>query len=241
MLFLHGILGRGANWRTIARRFVELRPTWTAVLVDLRLHGDSAQAEPPHTVAEAAADLDSLQIDLPIRGVLGHSFGGKVALQWDGADLQEKWLIDSNPSARPHGTRAKTIALVIKALRAVPREASSRAEFVAELEAQRVVKPLAQWLAMNLERTDEGFRYPLDLDAIEAMLVDYFSLDLWPLVDERCRIVIGTRSWVFDAESKELAAKSAAQVFPVQAGHWVHADAPDSLLSLLSTGEPPSA
>src|SRR5207237_822421 len=31
--FLHGILGRGINLRTIARRFVEARPGWTAWLV----------------------------------------------------------------------------------------------------------------------------------------------------------------------------------------------------------------
>lgn len=41
MLFLHGILGTRANWRGIARRFVDARPGWGAVLVDLREHGES--------------------------------------------------------------------------------------------------------------------------------------------------------------------------------------------------------
>ena len=36
ILFLHGILGSGGNWRTFARRFVAARPDWAAVLVDLR-------------------------------------------------------------------------------------------------------------------------------------------------------------------------------------------------------------
>ena len=35
MLFLHGILGSGANWRTVARKIVAARPQWGAVLVDL--------------------------------------------------------------------------------------------------------------------------------------------------------------------------------------------------------------
>jgi len=39
--FLHGILGRGGNLRTIAKRFVEARPQWTAWLVDMRGHGRS--------------------------------------------------------------------------------------------------------------------------------------------------------------------------------------------------------
>ena len=34
MLFLHGILGSGANWRSFARALVKERPEWGAVLVD---------------------------------------------------------------------------------------------------------------------------------------------------------------------------------------------------------------
>ena len=47
MLFLHGILGSGANWRTIAKRFIGARPRWGAVLVDLRMHGASRELAPP--------------------------------------------------------------------------------------------------------------------------------------------------------------------------------------------------
>ncbi|HZW89380.1 MAG TPA: hypothetical protein VFF12_09900, partial [Myxococcaceae bacterium] len=58
VLFLHGLLGRGGNWRSFGRRWVETHPTWGSVLVDLRLHGDSrAGFTPPHTVPGAAADV----------------------------------------------------------------------------------------------------------------------------------------------------------------------------------------
>src|SRR5688572_9540342 len=82
MIFLHGILGSGATWRTFARALVKDRPEWGAVLVDLRLHGDSTGFPPPHTVAAAAADVHELfsVVPGPVRGVLAHSFGGKVAL-----------------------------------------------------------------------------------------------------------------------------------------------------------------
>src|SRR5436305_214981 len=61
MLFLHGILGSGANWRTFAKQIVAERPSWGAVLVDLRLHGESQQGfGPPHTIAAAARDVAEL-------------------------------------------------------------------------------------------------------------------------------------------------------------------------------------
>ncbi|QQR89912.1 MAG: hypothetical protein IPJ88_17365 [Myxococcales bacterium] len=70
MLFIHGILGRRANWRGIAKRFVQQRPDWGALLVDLRMHGDSVAFEPPHTLEAAAEDLVALEqrVSAPIEG-----------------------------------------------------------------------------------------------------------------------------------------------------------------------------
>ncbi len=86
MLFLHGILGSGANWRTFARSILAARPGWGAVLVDLRLHGESHTGfAPPHTVRAAARDVAELVASLPgpakAEAVLAHSFGGKVAIE----------------------------------------------------------------------------------------------------------------------------------------------------------------
>ena len=99
MLFLHGILGTRANWRGIARRFVEARPEWGAVLVDLREHGDSLGLPAPHSLHAAAEDVAELERSLavPVEGALGHSFGGKVVLEWlrsrQGLHT-EAWTID---------------------------------------------------------------------------------------------------------------------------------------------------
>ncbi len=73
MLVLHGILGSGANWRSFAKSVVVARPAWGIALVDLRMHGQSQGAPPPHTVASAAADLMGLEDRMggPVRGVLG--------------------------------------------------------------------------------------------------------------------------------------------------------------------------
>src|SRR5690349_17274119 len=73
LLFLHGILGTGANWRSIAKRVISEQPGLGAVLVDLRMHGRSQHFAPPHTVAAAAQDLVALEASLPTKvvGVVG--------------------------------------------------------------------------------------------------------------------------------------------------------------------------
>src|SRR5262249_30264118 len=77
MLVLHGILGAGANFRSFARRLAIACPDWGFVLADLRMHGQSQGAPPPHTIDAAAADLVRLTdaIERPISAVMGHSFG----------------------------------------------------------------------------------------------------------------------------------------------------------------------
>src|SRR3954469_22030238 len=81
LLVLHGIFGAGRNWGSIARRLVDARPEWGAVLVDLPMDGPSRGLAGPHPIAASAADVDRLveHLDLPAPAVLGHSFGGKVA------------------------------------------------------------------------------------------------------------------------------------------------------------------
>jgi esterase len=251
MLFLHGVLGRGRNWLSIARRFVEARPGWGAVLVDLRLHGDSRDRPGPHTVAAAAADLAELAggLDAPVRGVVGHSFGGKVALQWAalGADsLEELWVLDSPPGARPDAAGVEGVVQVLDALRGVDGPLPSRDAFLERMADAGLSQGLARWLGTNLERTEQGtYALALDLDAIGEILDDYYQQDLWPEVEHpsgghQVHLVIGERSEVFGSDDRtraEGAAASSPRVhvhWIADAGHWLHVDAPDALVALLA-------
>lgn len=82
LLFLHGIYGAGRNWNSVARKVIGGRAGWGAAMIDLREHGESIGFEPPHTLEAAAGDVLQLarELDAPAGGVVGHSFGGKVAL-----------------------------------------------------------------------------------------------------------------------------------------------------------------
>ena len=81
---LHGILGSHRNWRSFARRLAADLNGWRFILVDLRCHGESASMAGPHRLSDCANDLQAIERELaqPIHAVVGHSFGGKVALEW---------------------------------------------------------------------------------------------------------------------------------------------------------------
>jgi pimeloyl-ACP methyl ester carboxylesterase len=253
-LFLHGILGTRANWRGVARRVVERRPEWGAILVDLREHGDSLGKPPPHTIAACAQDVAALveSLGLPVRGALGHSFGGKVVLEWlrgrDGM-ATSGWIIDSTPSLRNvvHEDGSET-AEVLGVLGSLPAEWDTRESFVAAITDSGLTEPIAHWLAMNLRRTDDGGRrFGPDLGTIRTLLVDYADTDEWPVVEsipEGCSLdfVLGARSAVVSEEDRVRLGAIAARdprlrVHVVEdAGHWVHVDAPETLISLLVAG-----
>lgn len=240
---LHGIYGAGRNWGSVARALVEARPEWGALLVDLRQHGDSGGFEGPHTLAATAADLGGLRRAGEVRAVLGHSFGGKVALLRgrDDQEVAQVWVVDSTPEARePEGGAWEMLAV----LRRVPDRFASREEAVEALIREGVARPVALWMTANLERAGEEYRWRLDLDDMEALLRDFFRVDLWPVVETprpglEIHFVRATESRVLSAEAVGRirdAGVRTRRVFlhEVQGGHWLNADNPDAVVALIA-------
>lgn len=252
MAVLHGIYGSGRNWATIARRLVRARPEWGALLVDLRQHGGSRGFPPPHTLAAAADDLSRLvdTLGTPVSAVLGHSFGGKVALAYArdrGPEPTCLWIVDSTPAARPPGGSAWDM---LDALRRAPGPFGDRAAGVAALTAFGVAPAVAQWMALNLEADADGaWRWRIAASDMEPLLRDFFDTDLWPVVESPpagrvVHVVKAEDSSVLD-EAACHRVQAAAKARPgqvhlhrVPGGHWVNADSPDALLALLEAGLP---
>jgi pimeloyl-ACP methyl ester carboxylesterase len=242
----------------MARRLVESGPGLGARLVDLRLHGGSTDASPPHTLKACADDLRELGgapgVEPP-DVLVGHSFGGKVVLQAvrpgegpfqgrrDGPD--SAWVVDVSPSSRGPGGDA------VRMLRALREEAGPFADREGAVEALRghgFPPSVGRWMATNLGPADGGLRWGLDLDGIEALLEDFFRTDLWDVVEAgpegpELHLVKAEGSEAFPDEDVRRAEQAAADrdrlhVHRLDGDHWLNVSNPDGLLETMQERMP---
>ena len=167
LLFLHGFLGSGRNWRGIARAFSD---RFTCLLVDLRNHGASPWAEPmtyEAMAADVAALLEAEGLESAI--VLGHSMGGKAAmtLALEGEPrLRVLIVVDIAPV--PYRRRLEPL---LDALLAVDlARFQTRAEVDAALRPAIPEDSFRGFLLQNLERGPEGLRWRCNLPVLRRWL-----------------------------------------------------------------------
>jgi pimeloyl-ACP methyl ester carboxylesterase len=241
---LHGIYGAGRNWATVVRRVVRSRPEWGARLIDLREHGASQGFPPPHTIETAAGDLERLAaaVGRPA-AVLGHSFGGKVALAWGRtapAGLRQIWVVDSTPAAGPpHGSAWE----MLSTLERMPGPFLSRDVAVAALMENGIAEPTARWMATNLEPDGDRVRWRFDLGVMRALLEDFFRTDEWEMIESppdgiTVHVVraLGA-STIPDSMANRIRAigeRAAVHLHEVEGAHWLNVDNPDAMHTLLS-------
>ncbi|MGE3843267.1 MAG: alpha/beta fold hydrolase [Vicinamibacterales bacterium] len=251
-LVLHGIYGRGRNWASVAKAVSRLRPDWTLWLVDLRGHGESPDLEPPHTVDASAADVARFTETHAVtaRVVIGHSFGGKVALASVRRllpALEQVWLIDSTPASRLPGGSAWTM---LEALGEHPGPFDSRAQAAAALESAGVDSHVAAWMSGNLLRRDGRLAWRIDREQMRSLLVDFFGHDYWNLVETppaglEIHVIKASRSSVLDRVATQrvvAASRSTGRVVlhEIEGGHWLNADNPGALVKLFARHFPHS-
>ena len=115
LLILHGLLGSMDNWRTQAKHLSQTRPVIT---LDLRNHGDS-----PHikgmSYREMYEDVINVAQNENIKSfhLLGHSMGGKVAMQLALAQpemIESLIIVDIAPKPYPlwHQTMFQAVMTV---------------------------------------------------------------------------------------------------------------------------------
>lgn len=180
-----------------------------------------------------------------MRGVLAHSFGGKVALEIAkkrAGDLDQLFVIDSTPSARVDAKGSESTRHIVDLLRELPDEFPDRNAFTSWIESRGVSRPTAMWLAMNVRPIPNTTRfvYRIDIGGIRELLDDYFREDLWWVLEEplgtmRSHLVVGGKSGVVDEKDRARAQSLPTTTIDIipEADHWVHVDAPDTLRALV--------
>ncbi|XP_068664015.1 uncharacterized protein [Aristolochia californica] len=271
---LHGLLGSGRNWRTFSRNLASeisksssSAAAWRMVLVDLRNHGNSATVEgldPPHTIENSARDLANL---VKSQGwawpdaVIGHSLGGKVALDFahscahgqygvSAALPKQLWLLDSEPGeVNPDCTNGE-VEKVLYTLQNLPASLPSRRWVVEHLLELGFSKSLSEWIGSNLKKAGDHFTWSFNLEGANEMFNSYRSTGYWSLLEnppkgleislvraensDRWSLpkVQRLESLVNDGERSDVG-KFLMHVLP-NSGHWVHVDNPKGLLEIMT-------
>jgi len=227
LIILHGLLGMLDNWHTLATKFGETMQVWT---IDQRNHGKS-----PHVAdmnyALMAEDLKEFmtQHSIPSAHVLGHSMGGKTAMQFSFLypELIEK-LIVVDIAPRAYDPSHDTI---IDSLKKVDfskvKKRSDADEQLAILVPDFSVR---QFLLKNLAREGDTFKWKMNLKAIEEHYPEISAgITAKGKFDKPTLFLCASDTkYVTDDDKVEILQKfPAAQFVFMQSGHWIHAEAPD--------------
>ncbi|KAJ1703164.1 hypothetical protein LUZ63_002943 [Rhynchospora breviuscula] len=270
----HGLLGSGRNWRTFSRSLAsELQKRspeneWRMVLVDLRNHGRSAEIkgfEPPHNISSAAKDVANLVKSQNWAWpdvVIGHSMGGKVALDFTNSCAhgdygqsavlpKQLWVLDSVPGDVNSDDGSDEVEKVLHTLKSLPSPLTSRKWVVDHMLSLGFSKALSEWIGSNLKKSGETVKWSFDLDAAIDMFTSYRETNYWPLLEHPPK---GLEIAVVQAENSDRwqprilqklealskkgqisheEGKVSFHVLP-SAGHWVHVDNPKGLLEIMT-------
>jgi esterase len=229
VVILHGLLGSADNWRSMSRR---LGAHYQVFAVDLRNHGRS-----PHSDVldydVMAADVWEFIEQQALRHImlLGHSMGGKVAMQFavDHPEQVDRLIVaDTAPKAYEPSQR-----YLLKAMRSLDLSRyKSFADVGAALAPEVSSESLRQFLIKNLARDEDGhLRWKMHLEAIDR---NYDKL-LGGLAVERSfnkptLFIRGGRSNYIEDDDALLIRQMFPQAEIVtlpEAGHWVHVDQPE--------------
>lgn len=234
MIILHGIFGSSDNWLTQAKLF---SAHYRVFLIDQRNHGQSPHDDAfdyPVMVADLLEFIDTHQLENPI--IIGHSMGGKVAMNFAVAypDKLEK-LIVVDIAPRPYNLEHYVI---IDGLKAVPiLQLASRNDADAALVPYVPEPDVRQFLLKNLQRKAEGgFSWKINLPVIDKNLSN-IGLDLqFEGTFEKPTLFIrgGKSKYVRDKDMARI-----LEVFPMaimetlDTGHWVQAEKPKEFVEVV--------
>ncbi|WP_096087425.1 alpha/beta fold hydrolase [Agaribacterium haliotis] len=235
VVLIHGLFGSRENLGALAKLLSEQFKVYS---IDLPNHGRSEHIDnfDLHSMAEAIKNWMQ-RVDLPQAHFVGHSLGGKAAMELALSHPEcvvKLAVADIAPVAYGHRHEDVFAGLLAIDLESI----SSRVEADRILQ-QRVPEPAVRsFLLKNLQKTADGkFQWRMHVSAIHKHYADLIKANSELCIDKPVLFLKAENSDYIKAEYKEAILKrfpKAELKVVSNTGHWLHAEKPDLVARLLT-------
>ncbi len=237
MVFLHGLMGYGQNWRSIARHFEK---DYQVLTYDQRGHGKSFHPDSGYRPEDYAEDLRNITEELNWQDfiLIGHSMGGRNAIEFAHLypeKLRALVVVDIGPDYNP-----AAIAKIERIFQIAAAPFSSREE-AKELFFEHFTENLANYLYANLEKKDDLWNWRFSKHGVLESLYQGREKNRWqewqsikmPTLVIRGALSEDLTQKVYE---KMLESNPHAQGSIIEgSGHWVHFEKREAFLAALES------
>ena len=226
---LHGLFGSGKNWRSFAGSLEDDFQVWT---LDARNHGDSPHAD-SMSYQQMAEDVARFFAENELENVilLGHSMGGKTAMQLAlqfPDRIAALIVVDIAPVCYDHLHKQLKLIEAMQELDLAGE--MSRSEIEKKLALKIPEKRLLSFLMTNLNRQNGQFQWRIGLEQIAAGMPELLNYpELKSVFKGPVQFIGGENSAYLKFEYHALIRK----YFPESritmldnCGHWLHVEQP---------------
>ncbi|QQR98283.1 MAG: alpha/beta fold hydrolase [Sphingobacteriales bacterium] len=232
LIILHGLLGSSDNWQTIAKN---IKPQYSIYLIDQRNHGRSPHTENMNYQLMADDVFDFLaQQNINKTSILGHSMGGKVAMQFalTYPDFVEQLIVVDIAPKKYRGGHE----YILNAMQNAPLHTSTDRNAIEYFLEDKIINTAErQFILKNLTRDEhKNFIWKCNLEGIVKNYNELMDFS------ETTNQFLGNTFFIRGEKSKYIKDtdyKKIETLFPkttfitiINATHWVHADNPTQFL-----------
>ena len=238
LVIMHGLFGSGRNWQGIAKLLAD---RFTVYALDLRNHGSSPHVDDMDYLLMAADVVEFLdEHGLENATILGHSMGGKVAMNFALSHphrVKKLIIVDIAPVTYQHNFDD-----IMQALYSVPLDKiSSRKQADGYLAKKIDVLSLRQFLLQNLTPTSSGgYQWRINLKSIENnmdAIVGFPMEKIDTMFTKPTLFIRGEKSTYLSSKYQPAALTlfpSGAVQTVANAGHWPHIESPSEFMAYLN-------